>query len=96
MKFDITYLKKLVAELETLTAEAEKIKAENDLKSSPSPDEYLIAMNKAAGICFGITTEAGALVGDVQKIVSQSFKPKEENLSGILDFLKPVKAGQKN
>ena len=96
MKFDITYLKRLVTELESLTSEAEKIQAENDIKANVSPNEYLVTISKAAGICLGITSEASALVGDIQKIVGQSFKPKEENLTGLLDFLKPIKSGQKN
>lgn len=98
MKIDITYLKRLVTELESLTSEAEQIQSENDIKANPSPNEYLVTISKAAGICLGITSEASALVGDIQKIVGQSFnKPKEENLTSLLDFLKPPsKASQKN
>lgn len=92
MKVDITYLKRLISELEKLSEEAEKLKSE---EINISQHEYLIALNKAAGICLGVTTEAGALVGDIQKLIVQAFKPKEDNYNSLLDtYLKPIKVGQ--
>lgn len=64
-KLDLTYLKKLVAELEVMVDGAEVQRTKN---VEGIPHDYLIELNKIAGILAGVQQEAKMLTGDVAQI----------------------------
>lgn len=75
MKIDITYLKRLVIELETELRATETI---TDTTLTPEArialeQTRLIALNKATGICMGIYQESTMLTYDIQKAVAATF-----------------------
>lgn len=91
-KVNLTLLKKLVGELEASLTTAESI------KSSVNSDvnEYIIEMSKAAGLCAGVMSEAGMLVGDVQTMVMSVQNPASAK-SDLLDkILGPLKGSGTN
>lgn len=86
-KVDLTVLKRLVSELESLLATAEGIKTD----VSGDKVEYVVEMNKATGICAGILTESGLLMGDIQSLIQGLSAPslsKSEFLEKLLGGLK--------
>lgn len=70
-KVDLTTLKRLVAELESLLSAAEGIKTD----VSGDKVEYVVEMNKATGICAGIIGESGMLMGDIQHLIQGVSAP---------------------
>lgn len=86
-KVDLTLLKRLVGELESTLATAEGIKADTDSKDSET--EYVVEMQKAAGLAAGVMTEATLLVGDIAVAVrSQSATAEKDPLAKILGAIK--------
>jgi hypothetical protein len=80
-KVDLKLIKKLMGELETTLATAEGIKAD-----APNSDvtDYVVEMQKAAGLAAGIMTEAGLLVGDIVAAVRGTSSPEKDSLTKIL------------
>jgi hypothetical protein len=86
-KVDLTVLKRLVAELEAILATAEGIKTD----VSGDKVEYMVEMNKATGICAGILTESGLLMGDIQSLIQGLSAPGVSKA----DFLEKILGGLK-
>ncbi len=83
-KVDLTLLKRLVGELESTLATAEGIK--ND---AGDVNEYVVEMQKGAGLAAGIMTEATLLIGDIAVAVrSGSASSDKDPLATILGALK--------
>lgn len=82
-KVDLTLLKRLVGELESTLATAEGIK--ND---SQDVNEYVVEMQKAAGLAAGVMTEATLLVGDIAVAVRSGSSPEKDPLATILGAIK--------
>lgn len=61
---DLTLLKRLVSELETMLTASEAI------DSKANKDDLVVEMSKAAGIAAGVMSEAMALIGDIQYVAS--------------------------
>lgn len=87
-KIDLLLLKKLVGELESTLATAEGIKA--DSQDTQDITDYVVEMQKAAGLAAGVMTEAGLLVGDIAASVraSQGGSPDKDPLAKIIGALK--------
>lgn len=64
-KIDLDIIKRLVSELEASVNRAEDIKASADDKI-----EWIVELNKAAGLVMGIMTESTLLLGDIQYTVA--------------------------
>lgn len=91
-KINLTLLKKFVGELETSLTTAESIKS----SANSDVNEYIIEMSKAAGLCAGVMSEAGMLVGDVQTMVMMAQNPTSAK-SDLLDkILAPLKGSGTN
>lgn len=90
---DLKLLKKLVGELEASLQVAESIKTSVDVDTA----EYIVEMSKAAGLCAGVMSEAGMLIGDLQQatvaVQNVSGAPKSDFLDKILG---PLKGGGTN
>ena len=82
-KVDLTLLKRLVGELESTLATAEGIK--ND---SQDVNEYVVEMQKAAGLAAGVMTEATLLVGDIAVAVRSGSSPEKDPLATSLGAIK--------
>ena len=82
-KIDLTLLKKLVGELESTLATAEGIK--ND---AGDVNEYVVEMQKGAGLAAGVMTEATLLIGDIAVAVRSGTSPDKDPLATILGALK--------
>jgi hypothetical protein len=67
-KIDLTLLKRLVSELETLVTKAEVMSA--DVKSDKN--EWILELSKATGVAAGVLTEAGLLMSDIQHAIAGS------------------------
>ena len=88
-KLDLSTLKRLVAELESITSAAEGIKTD----VNGDKVEYVVEMSKATGICAGIITESGLLMGDLYGLI-QSVSAPSTSKSDLLDkILGPLKGG---
>lgn len=81
-KIDLSIVKRLMAELESIVQHAE------DIKTDVSGDkiEYVVEMSKAAGICAGIIGETGMLMGDIQSLVHGASAPSASKA----DFLEKI------
>lgn len=86
-KVDLTVLKRLVAELESILSAAEGIKTD----VNGDKVEYVVEMNKATGICAGILTESGLLMGDIQQMIAGLSAPSMSKA----DFLEKILGGLK-
>jgi hypothetical protein len=86
-KVDLATLKRLVAELESILATAEGIKTD----VNGDKIEYVVEMNKATGICAGILTESGLLMGDIQQMIASLSAPSMSKA----DFLEKILGGLK-
>ena len=90
---DLKLLKKLVGELEASLQVAESIKTSVDVDTA----EYIVEMSKAAGLCAGVMSEAGMLIGDLQQatiaVQNGGAAPKTDFLNKILG---PLKGGGTN
>jgi hypothetical protein len=62
---DMTLLKRLVSEFETLISSISTLEADEKL----TRDDYVVELSKLTGIASGIVTESTLLVYDVQAIV---------------------------
>jgi Mg2+ and Co2+ transporter CorA len=103
MKVDISYLKELVVELETLLSEADLLKdskSGNSERDEAFNKKFLVTMCKTAGVCMGITQEGSMLIGDIQKVIGSSFaspKAKEDAIEALLgNFNKSIKTTNNN
>jgi len=85
---NLTLLKKLVGELETVLAGAEAIKA------NPTDDniyEYVIEMSKCTGLAAGLIQEATLIIGDISYVTKANTSgtlSKDESLASLLGTLK--------
>lgn len=99
MKVDLTLLKKYIEELELELKVAEAVKSKDalsDEEANNAINARLISLSKAAGLCLGVSQEAGMLITDIQKLVSASFLPSKSSKSDLTDnmlssFLKTYK-----
>lgn len=87
-KVDLTLLKRLVLELESSIAEAEK---KSDSVTSSYP-EFAVEMFKASGLCAGIVKEATLLVSDISYCLSGT-QSQEAFLEKILSLTKNDNTG---
>jgi len=89
MKVNITYLKKLVDQLETelKTSEMDTGTALSKEAQEALEHEKLIALNKAGGVCMGIYQEAIMLVSDIHKVVASSFGPPKSSKDDVVETL---------
>ena len=84
-KISLDMLKRLVSELETALKNSD---------AATDPMDYVVEMNKAAGMASGISQEAILLVGDVAALLRLANTPQKP--SGILeDLIKPLKTSDK-
>jgi len=81
-KVDLTVLKRLVSELESILVSAEDIKAD----MADDKVEYIVELSKATGICAGILTESGLLLGDIQCLL-QGFSAPNQSKSDFMEKL---------
>lgn len=77
LKLDLTYLKKLVAELEIMVEGAE---VQRSKKVEGVPHDYLIELNKVNGVLAGVAQEAKMLTGDVAQITRIVTTPQLQKL----------------
>ena len=78
-KVDLTLVKRLVSELEAQMALADKVEL------STEKTDWVVEMNKAAGLAAGLMTEAGLLVGDIQHIIGGMGMPTGGKGADYLD-----------
>jgi hypothetical protein len=78
-KVDLTLIKRLIGELESTLATAESIKTD-----SKDMVEYIVEMQKAAGLASGVMTEAGLLIGDIVSVAHGTAGPEKDGLSKLL------------
>lgn len=89
---DLTLLKRLVGELETSLQVAEGIKTSVDVDVA----EYIVEMSKAAGLCAGVMSEAGMLIGDLQQATLSVQSPSADKTAFLDKILGPLKGGGTN
>lgn len=89
---DLTLLKRLVGELETSLQVAEGIKTSVDVDVA----EYIVEMSKAAGLCAGVMSEAGMLIGDLQQATLSVQSPSADKTALLDKILGPLKGGGTN
>lgn len=89
---DLKLLKKLVGELESSIQVAESIKTSIDFDAA----EYIVEMSKAAGLCAGVMSEAGMLIGDMQQATLAVQSPSAEKTALLDKILGPLKGGGTN
>jgi hypothetical protein len=87
-KIDLAVLKRLVAELESITSAAEGIKTD----VGGDKVEYVVEMSKASGVCAGVITEAGLLMGDIYTLIGSVSAPAG---GAKADFLEKILGGLK-
>lgn len=85
-KIDLSLLKRLVGELESMVATAEGMST--DVKADKN--EWVLELSKATGVAAGIMTEAGLLMGDIQHIIAgtPAGAPKSDLLEKLLGGIK--------
>ncbi len=85
-KIDLSLLKRLVGELESMIAAAEGMST--DVKADKN--EWVLELSKATGVAAGIMTEAGLLMGDIQHVIAgtPASTPKSDLLEKILGGIK--------
>lgn len=86
-KVDLTVLKRLVAELESILNAADGISTD----VSGDKVEYVVELSKATGLCAGVITETGLLMGDIHSLIGSVSAP---NMSKS-DFLEKILGGLK-
>jgi len=89
---DLTLLKRLVGELETSLQVADGIKTSVDVDVA----EYIVEMSKAAGLCAGVMSEAGMLIGDLQQATLSVQSPSADKTALLDKILGPLKGGGTN
>lgn len=85
-KVDLSLLKRLVGELDSMIAAAEGMST--DVKADKN--EWVLELSKATGVAAGIMTEAGLLMGDIQHLIagSPAGAPKSDLLEKLFGGLK--------
>ena len=85
-KIDLSLLKRLVGELESMIATAEGMST--DVKADKN--EWVLELSKATGVAAGIMTEAGLLMGDIQHVMAgtPATATKSDLLEKILGGIK--------
>jgi hypothetical protein len=83
IRVDLSLLKNLVSELETI------LDACQTIKDTPVPDketaiEFITEMSKASGLSAGISQEASALMMDCMNEVKGAQSPSKQSLDKLL------------
>lgn len=85
-KIDLSLLKRLVSELDSLIASAEGMST--DIKADKN--EWVLELSKATGVAASVMTEAGLLIGDIQQEIVgvPPAEGKQDVLAKILGGIK--------
>lgn len=86
-KVDLTTLKRLVAELESIVSAADGIKTD----VNGDKVEYVVEMSKATGIVAGIIGESGMLMGDIYAQIQSVSAPSSAKSDFLDKILGPLK-----
>jgi hypothetical protein len=87
---DLTMLKRMMSELEEQLAQALEIVNKNPIPNREITIDYVVEMNKAAGLAGGLMTEAGMIIGDIQRAMSGNPETasSKELMSKLMSGLK--------
>ena len=86
---DLSIINRLMAELQSLVNKAESL----DLESQSNKIEYVVEMNKAAGLTAGILAESGLLMGDIHHAIQQ-VQPAAAESNSTNDLLSKILGGK--
>lgn len=88
-KVDLDLVKKLITELESALNVAEAIKTD----SKPGMQDYIVEMQKAAGLAAGVMSEAALLVLDIKTLTTSVQGASPKSTAAIDKFLSALKGG---
>lgn len=96
LKADLTLLKRYISEIEKSLDDAYKIRdsSKKDLDVD-TYDGFTIALSKVVGLLAGLSSEAGFLIGDLQKIVQYSAPTSSSKDESPVDILKNILSSSK-